>query len=178
MTRAWRLSDEDRDLAAKRLRDAFIRGALTQEDLDARLDTALSATTTADLAPVIDDLPALTPDRREEVRLAVTGGNLERLGAWDIPRRVIIEATSAVVILDFRTAELADGHCAVAIKAQKSKISLLVPAALSLDLDNLGRHRSKIRDRRGPARRAAGHPRLTLSGDLYSSSLRIVAPGR
>jgi len=180
MASAWRLSDEDRDVAAQRLRDAFIRGVLTQEEFDARLDAALGATTTVDLVPVLDDLPVLAPDRREEVRLALTGGHLERLGEWDVPRRVVIEAAKALVILDFRSSELVDGHCAIRVNAHKSRLSLMVPESMPIDLENLGNHRSKIRDRRSAAAvaHALGKPQLTVTGDLYGSSLRIVSPGR
>jgi hypothetical protein len=57
-----RASDADRDLAAERLRAAAGEGRLSSDELEERLERALSARTEAELAPLTADLPG--PVRR------------------------------------------------------------------------------------------------------------------
>src|ERR1700759_578189 len=53
-----RVSHEDRDQVAEALRVAAGDGRLTADELDERLELALSARTYDDLAPLLADLPA------------------------------------------------------------------------------------------------------------------------
>jgi lysylphosphatidylglycerol synthetase-like protein (DUF2156 family) len=64
-----RASDADRDAVADRLRRAAIEGRLDADELDERLDTALSAKTYGELDRVVADLPGVpaTPRRRTPV---------------------------------------------------------------------------------------------------------------
>lgn len=52
-----RVGDTEREAALQSLHHAFGEGQLSQEDLDARTDTALRATTRAELDSVLHDLP-------------------------------------------------------------------------------------------------------------------------
>ncbi len=54
---ALRATDDDRDAAAKRIRDAFERGALSVEELEDREGRALSALLCHDLDALVVDLP-------------------------------------------------------------------------------------------------------------------------
>jgi uncharacterized RDD family membrane protein YckC len=56
-----RISDSDRAAAAARLRDACAEGRITADELADRLELVFAARTEADLAPVLDDLPARAP---------------------------------------------------------------------------------------------------------------------
>jgi len=53
-----RVSDADRERTADVLRNAFVEGRLTQDELDARLGQAYGARTYADLTVLTADLPA------------------------------------------------------------------------------------------------------------------------
>jgi hypothetical protein len=53
-----RAGDADRDRAAEMLGTAYSEGRLSRDEYDARLETALSARTHADLDQVVTDLPA------------------------------------------------------------------------------------------------------------------------
>jgi DNA-binding PadR family transcriptional regulator len=52
-----RVSDHDREHATARLRDSFVQGRLTREELEERITAALSARTVGDLRRVTADLP-------------------------------------------------------------------------------------------------------------------------
>lgn len=69
-----RASEAERDLVAERLRDATVEGRLLTEELDARLELALSARTYGELAPLLADLPGSKP-----VKLHDTG---QRIQVW------------------------------------------------------------------------------------------------
>jgi Flp pilus assembly protein TadB len=55
-------SDGDRERAAASLRDHFVRGRLTLEELSARLDRVFSARTLDELRTTLDGLPGLSRD--------------------------------------------------------------------------------------------------------------------
>ncbi len=55
-----RVSDADRDAAAAALGEHFAQGRLTLDELDARLDAALTATTQGEITQATRDLPDVT----------------------------------------------------------------------------------------------------------------------
>jgi uncharacterized membrane protein len=55
--RMTRAADADRDRAVRVLSTAYTEGRLSKDEYDARLESALSARTYADLDPVVADLP-------------------------------------------------------------------------------------------------------------------------
>ncbi|MGH3160325.1 MAG: DUF1707 domain-containing protein [Streptosporangiaceae bacterium] len=55
-----RAGDADRDTAAAALGEHFAQGRLTRDELDARLDATLTATTHGELSQATQDLPDLT----------------------------------------------------------------------------------------------------------------------
>jgi ferric-dicitrate binding protein FerR (iron transport regulator) len=55
--RAMRASDQDRESAAELLRQAYIEGRLSREELDERAAAVYSATTWGDLRDLTADLP-------------------------------------------------------------------------------------------------------------------------
>ena len=91
-----RASHADRDRTAELLRVAAGDGRLTAEELDERLEVALTAKTLSELAVLITDLPA-TPGQpadgapaqaKELVRFASKGGNVTRTGRWVVPASI------------------------------------------------------------------------------------------
>ena len=97
-----RASHEDRDRVAELLRVAAGDGRLTAEELDERLEKALTARTYAELAELSRDLPAapglaagaagLRP--KDMIRIERTSGWAKREGRWLVPPR--IEVTGGV----------------------------------------------------------------------------------
>jgi len=63
-----RVSDADRDRVAERLRGAAGEGRLTADELEERLERALSARTDAELEPLVADLPRPAPRERRPRR--------------------------------------------------------------------------------------------------------------
>lgn len=77
-------------MVAERLRDATVEGRLLTEELDARLEVALSAQTYGELAPLLADLPGSKPVRLRDAR--------EQLHAWTLLVLAVIVATLAAIV--------------------------------------------------------------------------------
>jgi hypothetical protein len=108
-----RASHADRDRVVETLRVAAGDGRLSAEELDERLELALTARTYAELAALTTDLPAapesgLLPAAREQpkdlARIQVGSGQAKRDGRWVVPRRMEVQVTSGHVLLDFTRA--------------------------------------------------------------------------
>ncbi|GAA3418266.1 DUF1707 SHOCT-like domain-containing protein [Streptosporangium vulgare] len=61
-----RIGDAERDVAMESLREHYVQGRLTREELDERLELILSARTGGELARVSADLPGPSAPRPEE----------------------------------------------------------------------------------------------------------------
>src|SRR5438477_12023748 len=89
-----RASHEDRDRVAELLRVAAGDGRLTAEELDHRLEKALTARTYGELAGLTRDLPAIggmpaaghAVQPKDIVRIDCTSGSARRDGRWVVPR--------------------------------------------------------------------------------------------
>src|SRR5262249_6986561 len=91
-----RASHEDRDRVAELLRMAAGDGRLTAEELDERLEKALTARTYGELAALSRDLPAAPGlvagaaglEPKDMIRIERTSGWAKREGRWLVPPRV------------------------------------------------------------------------------------------
>jgi hypothetical protein len=102
-----RVSHAERDQVVEVLREAAADGRLTADELDERVEAALSARTGRDLAVLTADLPATAaavPAARDLVKINQRFGETERTGRWPVPRRMEIESTAGNVKLDFTEA--------------------------------------------------------------------------
>jgi hypothetical protein len=112
-----RASDEDRDRAVEILRVAAGDGRLTAAELDQRIEAALTARTSGELAALTADLPAVpgqagsvAAQAKDVVRLDYQGGNATRRGQWVVPARMEIRAVGGTVKLDFTNAVIYPAH--------------------------------------------------------------------
>lgn len=172
-----RVSPEEREEAAERLRIAAGEGRLTLEELGARLEAALSALTYGDLDALVDDLPAPAAPAAQvpaSTRLALSFGHLERIGNWQIPRRLDLDLNLASAYLDLRTSPIPAGGMEIRLQADRSKIVLAVPADASVVTEEVGLHRGKVVHRDRPS--APGGPVIRLTGDLRGSKLTVRRP--
>jgi hypothetical protein len=90
------------------LREAAGDGRLTAEELDERVEAALTARTGSDLAVLTADLPAPLAESsaqpKDLVKINQRFGDVERTGRWVVPRRMEIRLTAGDVKLDFTEA--------------------------------------------------------------------------
>ena len=181
-----RVSHDEREAAAERLRIAAGDGRLTLDELEVRLDAALGARTYADLAEVTADLPEdasagrLPANRpaRDSLRLSVRHGHADRVGLWEVPARIELELHHSNSTLDFRTAPVPAEGVTVYLEARHSSVRLLVPDHARVEHDEVQARHSAIHDRGARLVSTWDGPVIRLVGDVHHSSVRIRRPGQ
>jgi hypothetical protein len=143
-----RASDQDRDAVAQRLQQAFAERRLDDDEFDERMRAALTALTGADLDKLTADLPAPAPGpagtspaapRRSPGRWAVAYKNsIRRGGRWRVPERFTSVVYKGDGWLDLRAAELTAPVTTVIAIAYKSRIDLLVPPGVRVEMEGFG----------------------------------------
>ena len=147
---AIRASDRERDAATGRLQDAFAEGRLDDAEFDARMRSALSARTRADLDGLLADLPAAGPAAGPAAvagRSAGKGpgrlniafkGSVRRSGRWRVPDRHTSVVYKGSGWLDLRAAELTAPVTTLLAVAYKSRITILVPPGVRVEAGGFG----------------------------------------
>jgi hypothetical protein len=84
-------------------------GRLTAEELDTRLESALSARTLGELAELTADLPiAPAATGKDVLVVGQHGGRYVREGRWPVPARIELRTQECRVTLDFTRAVIGD----------------------------------------------------------------------
>jgi hypothetical protein len=149
---ALRVSHEDRDKIAEVLRVAAGDGRLTSDELDERLERALTARTYDDLRVLITDLPpaaaalspvdsmlatADTPAAKDLIRLHVSTGNGKRDGRWVVPARMDLKATSGSIRLDFTEAVITQRTLHIDAEVRSGSITLITKPGIVVEIDDV-----------------------------------------
>src|SRR5580704_1522810 len=104
-----RASHDDRDRVVELLRISAGDGRLTAEELDERLELAMTARTYGELAKLVSDLPeagsvasapVTPPQAKDVVRIDCRSSHVRRDGPWVVPQRMEVKVTSGHVVLD------------------------------------------------------------------------------
>ncbi len=141
---AIRASDQDRDAVAQRLQQAFAERRLDDDEFDDRMRAALTAKTGADLERLTSDLPTPAPGGApvpvgSPGRWAVAYKNsIRRGGRWRVPERFTSVVYKGGGYLDLRAAELTAPVTTVVAVAYKSRIDILVPPGVRVEMGGLG----------------------------------------
>ena len=143
---AIRVSDQDRDAVAQRLQQAFAERRLDDDEFDERMRAALTAKTSADLDRLTSDLPAAGPAAAAPAAPAPGPGkwavayknSVRRAGRWRVPERFNVVIYKGEGWLDLRAAELTAPVTTVVAYAYKSRIDILVPPGVRVEMNGLG----------------------------------------
>ncbi len=177
-----RASHEDRDEVVERLRIAAGDGRLTAEELDERLDVALTARTYGELEALLVDLPATGPalsgaavakPPKDVSRISVDRGSTRRNGPWQVPQRMEIDANRGSVVLDFTRAVIALPALEIDVSVHHASLALVVPPDVFVDVDDVEVRAGSVTNR---SRAEAGAPvRLSIhvTGEVRSGSISV-----
>ncbi len=181
-----RASHSDRDRVVEVLRVAAGDGRLTAEELDQRLELALTARTLTELAVLTTDLPALPanpasvvlPQAKDMVRIECGSGSAKRDGEWVVPQRMEVSVTSGSVKLDFTRAAISQPTLQVAADVRSGSLTLVTKPGIVVDADDVAVSSGsvKVRTHRGPA--APVILRVEVTGKVRSGSLTARPPRR
>jgi Domain of unknown function (DUF1707) len=180
-----RVSHADRDRTADALRAAAGDGRLTAEELDDRLEKALTARNVGELVVLTRDLAAVPgptagptagpPGRapKDVIRIERQGGNARKNGRWLVPRLIEVRVESGHVVLDFTEAAITLPVLHIDAEVRSGTLTLLTRPGIEVDADDVAVRTSgtvKIRKSRGPTVPVV--LRVEISGTVEASHLR------
>ena len=166
-----RASHEDRDRVVDALRIAGGDGRLTAEELDTRLEIALSARTLDELAGLTADLPAApVASGRDVLVVKQHGGRYVREGRWPVPERIELSTQECRVTFDFTHAVITSGVLRIEADMVHGKLVIVSPPGIVIDTDGLSLTYSKVKVR--PVTTAADpRLRIVLAGKLLHAKV-------
>ncbi|MGH3150603.1 MAG: DUF1707 SHOCT-like domain-containing protein [Streptosporangiaceae bacterium] len=135
-----RVSHADRDRIVEILNVAAGDGRLTAAELDERLEAALSARTSSDLAVLTADLPpsGIQLQAKDLVRIDQRFGDVTRTGQWVVPRRMEIRLTAGDVKLDFTEALITQDTLHIEVELGiGGDLTLVTKPGIVVDADGL-----------------------------------------
>lgn len=179
-----RASHADRDRVVELLRIAAGDGRLTAEELDERLEAALTARTQRELTGLTADLPA-GPDTgldvapappKEVVRLLSRGGNAGRSGRWVVPKRMEIKVKGGNVRLDFTEAVITSAQLHIDADVVGGNFVIVTRPGVIVDADDLMMvgGSTKFRHPEGP--QPPTILRVEISGKIRGGNMRAHPP--
>ena len=176
-----RVSDRDRDQVVEILQVAAGDGRLTAVELDERLDAALSARTTGDLARLTADLPldGMPPQAKDLVRIDQRFGDVTRSGRWLVPRRMEIRLMFCDAKLDFTDALITHNTLHIDVDLRIGGNLLLVTRpGIVVDTDDLTRSSGDIKIRPAPGPDIPVVLRVQLAGQSRGGDIIARPPRR
>jgi len=137
-----RASHADRERAVQELRTAAGDGRLTAEELDDRLEAALTARTLAELDPLVTDLtaaPAAQAEAEAEAEQHISSGSgaAKREGPWVVPRLMHVRVGSGAVLLDFRQALITGPELQIDARVSSGALTLITRPGIAVYTDAL-----------------------------------------
>jgi hypothetical protein len=183
-----RASHTDRDRVVDVLRVAAGDGLLTAEELDERLEIALSARTLSELAPLTADLPsvpvtgggAVGHEVKDLVRIEqVHSGAVRRAGRWVVPRRLELKVTFCDVTLDFTDAVITHDTLRVDVHMTGKTLRVVTAPGVVVDTDELQLAHSRVTHRGTPGEaRTPVVLRVELTGQKMFGRVVVGPPRR
>jgi Domain of unknown function (DUF1707) len=181
-----RASHEDRDRIVEVLTGAAGDGRLTPEELDQRVEAALTARTYGELAALVSDLPAApalpagpaaaTP--KELVRIDCHSGSARRDGRWLVPRRLEVEVTGGSVTLDFTEAVTWWPSLQLEVAVRGGSLRLVTRPGILVSTDDLAVRAGSVKVRAPWGPEVPVRFRIDASGRVTSGSFTARPPRR
>jgi Domain of unknown function (DUF1707) len=120
-------------------------GRLTAEELDERLELAMTARTYGELARLVADLPAqgsaaspaAAPRAKDVVRIDTRSGHVRRVDHWVVPQRMEVKVTSGSVLLDLTQAVITEPVLKLDIEVRNGHVRLLTLPGIVVDADDV-----------------------------------------
>ena len=139
-----RASHDDRDRVVEMLRVSAGDGRVTAEELDERLELAMTARTYGELAKLVADLPAAGPvvgtpalRAKDVMRIDIRSGHARREGRWVVPQRLEVKVTSGHVLLDFRDAVITQPVVQIDAEVRSGHLTVVTKPGIVVDTDDV-----------------------------------------
>jgi hypothetical protein len=176
-----RASHGDRDRVVELLRVAAGDGRLTAEELDERLEAALTARTSGELAALTTDLPAVpdsAPEPKDLARIDCRGSSVTRDGRWLVPLRMEVRVTGGSVTLDFTEAVILQPSLLIDADVSASRLTLVTKPGVVVDTEEVAAEGSYVKVRAHGGPEVPVILRIQVSGKVSGGHLTARPPGR
>ncbi|MFD3475166.1 DUF1707 domain-containing protein [Streptomyces sp. NPDC058695] len=176
-----RASDRDRDQVVEILQVAAGDGRITAEELDERLDSALSARTVGELAALTADLPSegMPPQAKELVRIDQRFGDVTCAGRWLVPRRMEVRLMFCDAKLDFTDAVITYRTLDIELDLRVGgNLTLVTRPGIEVDTDGLVRGSGDISIRPASGTDTPVTLRVQLAGQSRGGDITVRPPRR
>ncbi|MFI9728418.1 DUF1707 domain-containing protein [Streptomyces sp. NPDC052092] len=174
-----RASHDDREAVVEQLRDAAAEGRIDLDELDERLERALTAKTYAELDALTADLPS-PPAPADLPPLELKGGlhgASRGPGRWEVPAHVIARGGLAGVKLDFSRAECRLPEVTVEVYGEAAGVTVVLPDGWAADTIAMDPGIGGLRDSTTPDR-LPGTPLIRLTGTGGMAGVVVRHPNR
>ncbi len=176
-----RASHADRDRVVEALRIAAGDGRLSAQELDERLELALTARTYAELTALTTDLPA-EPGAREEAkelaRIQVGSGHAKRDGSWVVPRRMEVRVTSGHVLLDFTRAVITAPVLELDAEVRSGHLRIITRPGITVDTSEVAVRSGPVTVRAPWGADVPVQLRIDITGSCRSGHINARPPRR
>jgi hypothetical protein len=184
-----RASHADRDQVVELLRVAAGDGRLSAEELDDRLERALTARTYAELAALTTDLPAtpgaavmppgagaVSATPRDLIRLHVHGSSASRDGGWVVPKEMDIKVKGGGVTLDFTEAVITQPLLRITAEVRGGALSLITKPGIVVDAGDMSMHGGGVTLPEPPDPGVPVLLRVEISGSVHGGAITAGPP--
>jgi hypothetical protein len=163
------VSEGDRDAAVQRLQDAYAEGHISHEEMDERLNQALTAKVQSELVQALASLPA--EEAGTTSTIAAASGRIRRRGAWRVPRTLKVESAFGRVHLDLSRAVIEHPVVDIELQLGTGRAKITVPRDAVVDVDHL---QTAWKDSRyKPRQGSPAGPKIRISGTMGFGRLKI-----
>jgi DUF1707 SHOCT-like domain len=182
-----RASHADRDQVVEVLRVAAGDGRLSPEELDDRLERALTARTYAELAGLTADLPAtpgagvapagaVTAVAKDLVRIHVSGSSVSRDGHWVVPKELDVRVKGGAVTLDFTEAVVTQPLLRITAEVRGGGLRLITRPGIVVDADDVSVHGGSVSLPEPPGPGSRVDLRIEIAGYVRGAGITAGPP--
>jgi hypothetical protein len=180
-----RAAHEDRDRIAEMLRVAAGDGRLTAEELDERLEAALTAKTYGELAVLVTDLPSATHEMavpaasaKDLVKIDCHSGQAKRDGRWVVPQRIEAKVTSGHILLDFSQAQIPQRTLRIDTEVRSGHLTIITRPGIVTETDDVAVRSGHIKIKHPWRADVPEVLRIEIAGRVGSGNITVRAPYR
>ncbi|MFE9725497.1 DUF1707 domain-containing protein [Streptomyces sp. NPDC005794] len=174
-----RASHDDRDAAVEQLRDAAAEGRIDLDELDSRLEQALTSKTHAELAVLTADLPRVIPPESRPPLVLKGGmhGASRGPGRWEVPSHLVAHGGVGGVKLDFTRTRCNLTEVALEAYGEMAGVTIVIPEAWAVETGGMDPGVGGLKDKTTPDR-LPGTPLIRLTGSGGMAGVIIRHPNR
>jgi hypothetical protein len=171
------------------LRVAAGDGRLSPEELDDRLERALTARTYAELAPLTADLPAtpgaslvppgagtVSATPKDLARIHVRGSCVRRDGRWVVPKELDVKVRGGAVTLDFTEAVITQPLLRITAEVRGSGFRLITRPGVEVDAGDISVHGGSVTLPKPPGPGVSVQLRVEIAGSVRGGSITAGPP--